>query len=380
MKPGKISENVRNRSVLKITQPNSLKNMKSAPLGEKCAFFSSERAVCTQVLSLPIAENLLMRHAIFAAVNKLFCENVTEAAQLPLFWKDADNRLDTLSDLQAKEPGEKEKKWQLPIGLSFGITLAERTREAKLKAMMQEASEIASEYGMTILGGHTESSETVKSPVVSVTAIWMRSKEDKLGKAETAEQNKKTIEKNQKSNPSTYTDKDIVVAGYIGLEAAAMLAYSKEADLLRRFPKVMVSEAQGFEKRLPVIPEAAIAIKSGACFVKPIREGGIFASLWDMGEQTGTGLAIKLLDIPMKQTVVEFCNHLDLNPYEITSEGALLILAEDGEALVAAFEEEDTVAAVIGKTTGGNDRIIENGEEVRYLDLPAPDQIRKILK
>ena len=36
-------------------------------------------------------------------------------------------------------------------------------------------------------------------------------------------------------------------------------------------------------------------------------------------------------------------------------------------------------AAVIGQTTDGNDRIIQNGEEIRYLDLPKPDQIRKIL-
>lgn len=34
---------------------------------------------------------------------------------------------------------------------------------------------------------------------------------------------------------------------------------------------------------------------------------------------------------------------------------------------------------MIGQTTDGNDRIIQNGEEIRYLDLPKPDQIRKIL-
>jgi hydrogenase expression/formation protein HypE len=41
--------------------------------------------------------------------------------------------------------------------------------------------------------------------------------------------------------------------------------------------------------------------------------------------------------------------------------------------------DADIPAAVIGTMTDSNDRIIQNGEEIRYMDLPKPDQIRKLL-
>ena len=34
---------------------------------------------------------------------------------------------------------------------------------------------------------------------------------------------------------------------------------------------------------------------------------------------------------------------------------------------------------VIGRTTEGNDRILRNGQDVRYLDKPQPDELYKVL-
>ena len=77
---------------------------------------------------------------------------------------------------------------------------------------------------------------------------------------------------------------------------------------------------------------------------------------------------------------MEVCNYYDLNPYELLSSGCLLMAAkEDGEALVAELLNAGIPAAIIGSLTDGNDKVITNGEETRYLDLPKPDQIRQVL-
>ena len=123
----------------------------------------------------------------------------------------------------------------------------------------------------------------------------------------------------------------------------------------------------------------ATAGKSGVSFMQAVREGGIFASLWELAERAGVGLHIDLMKIPMDQTVVEICNYYDLNPYEILSSGSALLFAKQGQQLCEELAAIGIPAAVIGQTTDGNDRIIQNGEEIRYLDLPKPDQIRKIL-
>ena len=54
--------------------------------------------------------------------------------------------------------------------------------------------------------------------------------------------------------------------------------------------------------------------------------------------------------------------------------------AEDGYGLVKALEGEGIPAAVIGKSTDSNDRVIWNEDERRFLEPPKPDNIYKALE
>ena len=92
----------------------------------------------------------------------------------------------------------------------------------------------------------------------------------------------------------------------------------------------------------------------------------------------GVGLSIDLKKIPVKQETIEICEFFDLNPYELLSGGSLLIAASDGEELGEGLKETGVSAAVIGKTTGSNDKIIRNEEEVRFLEPTKPDEILKV--
>ena len=69
------------------------------------------------------------------------------------------------------------------------------------------------------------------------------------------------------------------------------------------------------------------------------------------------------------------CEYFDLNPYELMAGGSLLIVAANGGELVRALEEAGVPAAVIGRTTSGNDRIIRHGEESRFLEPANGDEI-----
>ena len=178
-----------------------------------------------------------MRHGIYAAVNALAAEGYT------------------------------------PQNILLGISIPERMREIRLKAMMEAAQDVCMQENLQILGGHTEVSDAVSTPVLSVTATGTG--------AVTAEKKAAGL--------------DIVVTKYIGMEAAALLAQEKEAQLLARFPRVMVEKAKGFEKYLSILPEAATAGKSGVSFMQAVREGGIFASLWELAERAGVGLLIDLI-------------------------------------------------------------------------------------
>ena len=51
---------------------------------------------------------------------------------------------------------------------------------------------------------------------------------------------------------------------------------------------------------------------------------------------------------------------------------------ERGHDLVRVLEKEGIAASVIGKTTDNNDRVVVNGEERRFLEMPKPDELYKV--
>ena len=57
------------------------------------------------------------------------------------------------------------------------------------------------------------------------------------------------------------------------------------------------------------------------------------------------------------------------------SAGSLLIAVRDGDRLIQRFAEKGRAAVRIGKLTSGKDKIIRNGEDVRYLDRPQTDAL-----
>lgn len=371
MKQGKISETIENRSVLKYVRQTQETNTRGAGQTTDCALFSC------QTVTFPVAEQLLMRHAIYAAV----------------------------SDLAAKG--------HVAEGITCAVTLPERVRESKLKQMMEEAVAICQSLSIRIEGQQVLVSGSVICPVVTVNA-WGRKKlsdanlQSRTLSVDGTEQivdmhmeevrntagvdvkkvrntNNKCTDTNimqQMLSADRMSGADIVVTKYIGGPGASLVALKKEEELLVRFPRALVAQVQDFSSRgaLSVLPEAQIALRHETVCMVPVQEGGIFAALWDLAKLCKSGLSVELKKIPMKQSIVEVCNYYDLNPYELLSSGCLLMAAkEDGEALVAELLDAGIPAAIIGSLTDGNDKVITNGEETRYLDLPKPDQIRQVL-
>jgi len=323
LKPGKISENVLKRSVLKYLDQNQTEIARGAGIGNDCALFAFSQGAATATCSLSVKGKEKVRHAVFAAVNNL-----------------------AASGQQAKY-------------ILLTITLPERAREIKLQEIMEEVAQICREYNMQIIGGHTEVSTNVTDIIVTATAL--------------------SGEHKQMQMPANITGYDIVLAGYIGTEAAGLVTLQKEEELSERFPKWLLEDVKDYKSHVSAEPAAQTATEHGAVLMHDVGEGGVFAALWELGQRAGCGLTIDIKKIPMRQSVVEICNHYDLNPYELLSQGCLLIVTKDGEALAEKLIEADIPAAVIGTMTDTNDRIIQNGEEIRYMDLPKPDQIRKLL-
>lgn len=247
-----------------------------------------------------------------------------------------------------------------PIGVLLSILLPPRKREKYLRELMEEIEETCRGLKMEILGGHTEVTGVVNQPVVTVTGVGKVKKENLI------------------ATGGLKAGDELVMTKWAGMEGTAIIAAEKEEKLLETLPKELVDEAAGLLKYISVVPEAAVAGNAGATTMHDVTEGGIFGALWEIGAAAGVGITADLAKIPIRQETIEVCEVFGLNPYQMMSSGSLLIGCANGNRMVEGLEKAGIAAAVIGRATDSNDRVIVNGEETRFLEPPGSDELYKI--
>lgn len=327
MNIGKLPENVLKRSVFKQLHTKRKEILQGAGVGEDCAAM------------------MLDENEMFVVSTDPITGTTQDIGRMGM--------LVTLNDL-ASAGAE-------PVGVLLTALLPEDITEPQIRQMMQQVDEECEKYHVQVMGGHTEITRAVNQPVLTVTGI---------GKA----QRGRMI-----STGGARPGDDIVITKWIAIEGTMILAKEREKELLDRFPKKMIEEAKKMEKYLSVVPEAATAVKSGVSAMHDVTEGGIFGALWEMAEASGVGLEIDLKKIPVRQESIEICEYFGINPYELISSGSMLIAVPDGNMLVRDLEKAGIPAAVAGKAMEGNDRILINGSEKRFLEPPKTDELYKVL-
>lgn len=327
MRLGKISDSVLKRSVLSQIKTRRQEVLSGAGTGEDCAIFAPSGPLASAVTEAAVSGERDMARTLVKCANNLAAAGAE------------------------------------PIAALITLILPQETEEQQLRGLMAAANETGDRLGMQIAGGHTTVSRHVDRPLACVTAYGILAKD--------------ATETSLCTTRGARPGQDIVLTKWIALEGTAVLAVRKRDELRQRYPAHLVEEAAGFDRYLSVIPEAAVAVKSGVRVMHDASEGGILATLWELAECSGVGLTIDLRKIPLRQETVEVCEFCEVNPYMLASGGCLVMAADHGENLVEQLAREHIPAAVIGQITDSHDRLIYNMEEKRYLDKPAQDEIYK---
>lgn len=362
MKVGKVSESVLKRSVLKPIHNRRNEMLSGTGVGGDCAIFAlSPREACVTCMQegrLVVPGNT--RKVRDLAETDSFSmaipphEGIKEAtSECP-----GTTPAKTMEQLVVKTMNNLAVSGAEPVGIQLTLLLPMYIEEPEIKNMMQEAEALAEKYNLQIMGGQTRITELVSAPMAVLTGY---------GKAQVG----------RTPLPGAKPGMDIVVSKWIGLEGTAMLAEEYGQGLLTRYPAYLVEEAQSFLKYLSLQPEAEVAMQAGVAAMHDASEGGIFAALWELAEAAGLGLTVDMKKLPLRQETVEVCEYCNRNPYELLAGGSLVMAASDGQALVEALEEAGIPATMVGHTTDSKDRILLNGEEVRYMDRPRTDEIYK---
>lgn len=247
------------------------------------------------------------------------------------------------------------------IGIMITILLPEDVAEPELRTMIQDMEEVCGKLRIDIIGGHTEVTKAVNQPVVSITGI---------GKAKRSE---------MIQTAGVKPGQEIVMSKWAGLEGTAIIAAAKEEELLSKYTASFIEGAKRMIDSISIVPEAQIARTVGVTSMHDVTEGGIFGALWEIGAASKVGLEADLKKILLKQETVEICEFYDLNPYLLISSGCLLMVTDHANLLTDRLKAEGIPAAVIGRITEGNDRIIINEDERRFLEPPRSDELYKVM-
>lgn len=321
MRPGKFSESVLKRSVLKQIKTKRDEVIRGAEVGEDCAFFSFEKKEGTLVTTAPVIveefEDIAL--GLTAIVN-----NVAAAG------------------------GE-------PAGVVVSAVLPDKILESVVQRLSGEMERACRNLNLQIAGGNTTISKVVNKPVLNFTILGKKEKE------------KHTAFHEYKAG------QDILITKWIGLAGTSILAKKEQKKLEERLPLYIVENGMLFSRDISVLPESRIAMEVGVSGMHDVSRGGIFSALWELAEKGNVGIEVDLKKIPVRQETIEICEVLGINPYELYGAGSLIIVSDKGNQLLHELEKQQIPAAIVGKITEENGKVVLNGEEVRFLDRPKND-------
>lgn len=247
------------------------------------------------------------------------------------------------------------------IGLMVTALMPPQIKESEIRKIISEMNQECEKLSIMILGGHTEITEAVNQPVLSVTGIG------KVKKGQLV------------STGGAKPGQDIILTKYIGIEGTAIIASEKEEELLQWFSPSFLKEAKEFLSEISVAPEGLLA-REYVSSMHDVTEGGIYGALWELSKASKVGLEVTLEDIPIRQHTVELCERYDLNPYQLISSGSMLMTADCGRELVRRLEQAGIKGTIIGHTTDSREKLIYRQGKAANLEAPKQDELYKIYR
>lgn len=326
MKPGRVSQTVYRRSILKQIQNQIDEEVVLKPSQEEGCYGikAKEELIITSDVSLYGNEKDLGVFAIAQAVNQLASRGARA------------------------------------FGISIQILLPEFAYESRLKAMMAAVSEICEEKHLQILFADAQNISAIQTTIVHVTAHGSVPPHD------------------LKMSRMAKAGEEIVLVKWIGFGGTLRIMREKGAETDTRFAPGFLKEMETLAKEIFSEKAMQTVQQTGCSAMHPVEAGGILAALWDLAEGAGIGLSVDMKKMTVRQETIEICELFHLNPYQLYSTGAVLVVTPKGEELKEKLLLEGIPAEVIGHTTEGNERIIWGAGEKRFLDRPAPDELTRI--
>jgi hydrogenase expression/formation protein HypE len=213
------------------------------------------------------------------------------------------------------------------------ILLPEGSDEGLLQRICRELSAAATRLDVSIVGGHSEVTPGLTHPLVIVFAMGV------------------VDDRGYVLCRGATPGSKIILSKSVGIEGTAILAADRRATLTSRFGPEFVQRAATYFDRLSVVKEALIAFESGGVqAMHDPTEGGVSNGLHEVADASGTGFRVVEDALAISQETLDVCHFFEIDPLNLISSGALLIVAESDQAakIVDHLQAKEVDASIIG--------------------------------
>ncbi|GAB4571966.1 MAG: AIR synthase family protein [Anaerolineae bacterium] len=218
--------------------------------------------------------------------------------------------------------------------------------------------------GAGLVGGHTEITPGIDRPIV---AGFMLGEVDKDRLVTTS---------------GAQPGDSVLLTGGIPIEATAIIAREKRAELAQHFSPEFLDRAAGFltNPGISVLRAAQVAVAAGGVTaMHDPTEGGLATALWELAEAAGCGVHLDVQEWPVLAPGRVLCEFYGLDPLAAIASGALLLTVAPGavENVIEALEAAQIPVYRLGRMTAGEVRVTHLDE---VLSRPARDEIARLFE
>ncbi len=214
---------------------------------------------------------------------------------------------------------------------------------SEIQHIMHGLNHIASKYGITLCGGHTEITDAVTRPVVVGSLAG-------------------TVEKNRLIDKKFMQTGDLLlITKSVAVEGTAIIAREMEHKLLSMgFSDADVCSCKQFLDHISIMEEARIARDiGGVTAMHDVTEGGLATAVSELSIAGKHRIRIDMNRIPIFPQTQRICDAFNISPLGLIGSGSLLICCnpDTKNDILTGIRKAGIDAACIGE-------VLENGEGV----------------
>lgn len=251
-----------------------------------------------------------------------------------------------------------------PRWFTANFLLPEHTSEHQLEELWRELTEQLKRYNITAIGGHTEVTTAVNTPILVGQMIGYAMNTSLL-------------------NPGNASIGDrVLLWRKVAIEGTALLAFEKYNELLNHFDEATLLNMQKllYDPGICVWPLVEKLVPTtGLVALHDPTDGGLATALHELAEAAGTGVLVNAEQIHYLPETEKLARLFNIDPLGLLASGSLLIVCRpDAEqAILEKLRGEDIIS--IGELTSSPNVLIQQGDRIEQLPRYDKDEIIKAL-